>query len=305
MGRQRESELALGAAVPLLVPARTDNGSRNMPSPVIRDQDYAEFRRLLEESCGIVLGDSKHYLVSSRLAPLMARENCATLGDLLALLRRPASRGLLVEVVDAMTTNETQWFRDMQPFRALDEQVLPELAARGPGRNVSVWSAACSSGQEAYSIAMLIQEHKDRGRLADGRVLATDISPRMIERGRAAVYGASEIRRGLDPERQRRHFTVVREGQWKVLPAVSNRVTFRQHNLLESYSLLGRFDVIFCRNVLIYFSLPARAEILGRMAQALNPGGYLFIGSSEALPRGLEALELVRPGGATAYRRKA
>ena len=275
-----------------------------MPSPVIRDQDYAEFRRMLEESCGIVLGDSKHYLVSSRLAPLMARERCTTLGDLLVLLRRPAARALRVEVVDAMTTNETQWFRDIQPFRALDEQVLPELAARGDTRSVSVWSAACSSGQEAYSIAMLIQEHRERGRLADGRVLATDISPRMIERGRAAVYGASEIRRGLDLERQRRHFAVVEEGQWKVVPAVASRVSFRHHNLLESYSLLGRFDVIFCRNVLIYFSLPARTEILGRMAQALNPGGYLFIGSSEALPRSLDQLELVRPAGATAYRRK-
>ena len=304
MNRRWESAMDLGAAVPLLVPARTENGSGTMPSPLIREHDYAEFRRLLEASCGIVLGDNKHYLVSSRLAPLMARERCTTLGDLLALLRRPAARALRVEVVDAMTTNETQWFRDIQPFRALDEQVLPELAARGGARGVSVWSAACSSGQEAYSIAMLIQEHRERGRLADGRVLATDISPRMIERGRAAVYGASEIRRGLDLERQRRHFTVVEEGQWKVVPAVAGRVSFRLHTLLESYSLLGRFDVIFCRNVLIYFSLPARTEILGRMAQALNPGGYLFIGSSEALPRSLDQLELVRPAGATAYRRK-
>lgn len=304
MSHRRRPELALGAAVPLLVPARTQNGSTTMPSPVIRDQDYAEFRRLLEEICGIVLGDNKQYLVSSRLGPLLAREHFTTLGQLLARLREPGSGALRIEVVDAMTTNETQWFRDSQPFQALDQHLLPELAARGGSRTVSVWSAGCSSGQEAYSIAMLIQEHKERGRLADGRVLGTDISPRMIERGRAAVYGASEIRRGLDPERQRRHFTVVEEGQWQVLPAVARRVSFREHNLLDSSTLLGRFDLVFCRNVLIYFSLPARAEILGRMAQALNPGGYLFIGSSEALPRGLEQLELVRLGGATAYRRK-
>ncbi len=266
--------------------------------------DYEVFRRFLEESCGIVLGDNKQYLVASRLSPLMRHHGMADLGDLVRRLQSAGGQRLRAEVIDAMTTNETQWFRDIYPFRILSDQLFPEFERQGK-RQIRIWSAACSSGQEAYSVAMTLEAYRAQGRNLDARIVGTDISPQMVARATAAEYGASEIRRGLNDEQQRRYFDAVDRETWRVRPAVARRASFRQHNLLESFALLGRFDLILCRNVLIYFSLDCRADILRRMGQAMEPGGYLMVGASESLPRELDEFEMVRCRPGVVYRKRS
>lgn len=268
----------------------------------IKNEHYELFRRFLEKSCGIVLGDNKQYLVASRLSRLMGEQGVSDLGVLVARLERPGQEPLRARVIDAMTTNETQWFRDIYPFATLQGQLLPEFQGRGGG--LRIWSAGCSSGQEPYSISMAVEEFRDRSRNIDVQIVGTDISPQMIERARAAQYVANEIRRGLTPERQQRFFWTVDADTWQLRPEPVRRVSFHQHNLLDSFSVLGRFDIIFCRNVLIYFSLTSREDIIRRMARALNPGGYLVVGASESLSRNLAEFEMVRCQPGVVYRRR-
>lgn len=268
-------------------------------------QDYQAFRTLLEEACGIVLGDNKHYLVASRLGRLMTEEGVASLGELVEHLRTGRNRKLRERIIEAMTTNETFWFRDIFPFDILREQIFPDLAERKV-RIPRIWSAACSSGQEPYSISMIFQEHLATrpGSFNDVQILATDISPAVLAEAKAAAYDSHALARGLSPERRQRHFLPQRDGRWQVRPEIRNRVRFSQANLLQPYSLLGRFDVIFCRNVLIYFSSVSKTDILARMARVLNPGGYLFLGSSEAITQYSDEFELVRCPRGSVYRVK-
>ncbi len=274
-----------------------------MSATTIKPEDYERFRRFLETSCGIVLGDNKQYLVLSRLGGLMARQETADLGALVSRLEHGGTHKLRGEVVDAMTTNETQWFRDVYPFALLKDTLLPkfEQACRS---SLRIWSAGCSSGQEPYSLSMAVEERREAGRGLEAQIVGTDISPRMITRAQGAEYGASEVRRGLSPERQRRFFVAAGGDRWKVRPETARRVTFRQHNLLESFTVLGSFDLIFCRNVLIYFSLASREQIIRRMAQTLNPGGYLVVGASESLSRNLDDFEMERCNPGVVYRRR-
>lgn len=274
-----------------------------MSSGAIDPRHYEAFRLFLERSCGIVLGDNKQYLVASRLNQLMKAEGVADLGQLVQRLESTQGRALRADVIDAMTTNETQWFRDTYPFTVLKDHLLPELERAGK-RQVRIWSAGCSSGQEPYSMSIAIEERRESGGTIDGQILGTDVSPQMIERARGAEYFASEIRRGLSPERHQRHFESVTPQTSRVRPAIARRVGFRQHNLLESFSMLGRFDLIFCRNVLIYFSLAVREDIIRRMGQVLTPGGYLVVGASESLSRNMDDFEMVRCNPGVVYRRR-
>jgi chemotaxis protein methyltransferase CheR len=269
----------------------------------IKPEDYERFRRFLETSCGIVLGDNKQYLVLSRLSGLMVRHDAEDLGALVTRLERGGAQRLRAEVIDAMTTNETQWFRDVYPFALLKETLLPKFE-RAKRSSIRIWSAGCSSGQEPYSLSMAVDEYREAGRSLDAQIVGTDISPQMIARAQAAEYGATEVRRGLSPERQRRFFVSAGSERWRVRPETSRRVTFRQHNLLESFTVLGSFDLIFCRNVLIYFSLASREQIVRRMAQSLNPGGYLVVGASESLSRNLDDFEMERCDPGVIYRRR-
>lgn len=269
-------------------------------------QDYEAFRAFLEGACGIVLGDNKHYLVVSRLGRLMSDEGVATLGDLVTHLKDVRNRQLRERIVEAMTTNETFWFRDTFPFDILKELILPDLAERRM-RSPRIWSAACSSGQEPYSISMSVQEYLAArpGSFSDVQILATDISPAILQEAREGVYDALALARGLSPERKQKYFLQLRDDRWQARPEIRNRVRFSQANLLQSYSLLGRFDAIFCRNVLIYFSSESKADILARMARALNPGGYLFLGSSESITQYSDEFELVRCPRGSVYRVKS
>lgn len=264
----------------------------------IKQDHYQEFREFLERSCGIVLGDNKQYLVASRLGQLMSQHGYRDLGELVGGLGAARNHTLRGQVIEAMTTNETQWFRDVYPFEILRQHLLPEFHAQGR-RRPRIWSAACSSGQEAYSISMVLQEYNEQGRYLDAEIIGTDISPAVIEQARAARYNSATVNRGLSPERRQRYFVPVGDEQWEVKPEIRRRASFRIHNLLESFSLLGRFDLIFCRNVLIYFSAESRQDILHRMAKLLNPGGYLLLGASEAMSRNGEDFEMQRtPQGA-------
>lgn len=277
-----------------------------MTRAALSTQDYEAFRAFLEDACGIVLGDNKHYLVVSRLGRLMADEGVATLGDLVTHLKEGRNRQLRERIVEAMTTNETFWFRDTFPFDILKELILPDLAERRV-RSPRIWSAACSSGQEPYSISMTVQEYLANrpGSLSDVQIHATDISPAILQEAKEGIYDTLALARGLSQERKQKYFLQLRDGHWQARPEIRNRVRFSQANLLQSYSLLGRFDVIFCRNVLIYFSSESKADILARMARVLNPGGYLFLGSSESISQYSDEFEMVRCPRGSVYRVKS
>ncbi|MGE0082153.1 MAG: protein-glutamate O-methyltransferase CheR [Thiohalomonadaceae bacterium] len=277
-----------------------------MPHTVqISQQEYDAFRKFLEDACGIVLGDNKHYLVTSRLSRLMRDFGIAELGELMRRMTSQPGGKLRESIIDAMTTNETQWFRDGYPFEVLSRFILPELAQKRP-KQLRIWSAASSSGQEAYSISITLQEFlmARPGSLPPlMQVIGTDISPSMLREANSASYDRMALARGLTPERIQRWF-VQKGDRWEVKPEIRGRVTFRELNLLQSYASLGKFEVVFCRNVLIYFSSELKRSILERIAQVLNPGGYLFLGGSESPTSYTDAFEIVRTPYGVVYRVK-
>jgi chemotaxis protein methyltransferase CheR len=276
-----------------------------LQSQDISQVDYEKFRLFLEQACGILLGDGKQYLIISRLTKLLRDENIATVSELLTAIQHGSPRHLRNAVIDAMTTNETSWFRDGSPFFILEKNLLAELdkTLKTPCR---IWSSACSSGQEPYTISMLISEYlrKNPGsRLSSSQIVATDISNKMLVAARRGIYEASAIDRGLSPTRKQQFF-IAHGSQWEISDELKQRVQFREQNLLQSYGVLGRFDVIFCRNVLIYFSVQRKADILSRMAQSLNPGGYLFLGASETISGYSDAFDMMRLPEGVVYRRR-
>ncbi len=276
-----------------------------MSNLTISSQEYDAFRKFLEDACGIVLGDNKHYLVASRLGRLLKEFETNSIGDLITRMKREPRSGLRERVIDAMTTNETFWFRDNHPYALLKDLVLPELAAKRVSQ-VRIWSAACSSGQEPHSISMIAQEYLQShpGQLADNiKIIGTDISPTMLKAGREARYDALALSRGLSPERKKRFFTPVGD-QWEVNKNIRQRIQFKELNLMNSYAAVGKFDVIFCRNVLIYFSTELKKEILKKMAQTLNPGGYMFLGSTETIASYSSEFETVRHQGGIVFKLK-
>lgn len=283
--------------------------SATAKSPVtastLTPEDYAAFRTFLEEVSGIVLGDNKQYLVTSRLTRLMQENGLETFGALMRQLKSDSK--LRHRIMDAMTTNETSWFRDTYPFDILKEHILPEFA-KGSARQIRIWSAACSTGQEPYSLSMAITEYLQgkSGSLTSGsiQILATDISPRVLEQARSGIYEGVAVTRGLAAERKQRYFKQVGDS-WQVNEAIRSRITFRELNLMQSYTSLGKFDVIFCRNVLIYFSTELKKDILSRMAKALNPGGYLVLGGSESISNYSDEFDLVRWRSGVIYKHKS
>ncbi|TWH64992.1 chemotaxis protein methyltransferase CheR [Azomonas agilis] len=247
---------------------------------------FEQFRVFLEKNSGIQLGENKQYLVNSRLNKLMEQNSIKTLDELVRKLQASPRSSLQIQVIDAMTTNETLWFRDTYPFDVLKQRLLPELVRENMGQRLRIWSSACSSGQEPYSISIAIDEFEQAnpGLLKAGvQIVATDLSGSMLNICRQAEYDSLAIGRGLSSDRLQRFFDKKEESRWQVKGKIRNRVEFKALNLLESYSSLGKFDIIFCRNVLIYFSSELKKDILKQMHSALKPGGYLFLGASEAL----------------------
>ena len=245
--------------------------------------DYEFLRKLLKERSGLVLGGDKQYLVESRLLPISRRLGVAGLTGLMQKLRQPDSEALAVEVVEAMATNESLFFRDKLPFEHFTDTVMPALLkSRAQQRRIRIWCAAASTGQEPYSLAMTL---KDMGhRLAGWRteILATDFSLEVLEKAKAGIYSQFEVQRGLPIQMLVKYFTQVGE-MWQIAPEIRAMVQFRPFNLLHDCAQLGRFDVVFCRNVLIYFDQHTKIEVLDRLAQVIVPDGYLVLGAAETV----------------------
>ncbi|MET0082846.1 MAG: protein-glutamate O-methyltransferase [Sedimenticola sp.] len=272
-------------------------------SHLLSEQEYQDFRHFLEQACGIVLGPGKEYLVASRLSRLMHERGFENVGELLKQLDPAVTSPLKIAVIDAMTTNETYWFRDGAHFQLLKQRVLPELCAARRGR-IRLWSAACSSGQEPYSISMTLNEFEQDSTpsLRNGvEILATDISHSMLKIAREGQYCGFSAARGLSHQQRERYFE--QHGACITLrEEVRRRVVFQEMNLTRQLDSLGRFDVIFCRNVLIYFSPQQKQEILSQLTRSLNPGGYLFLGSTESLSGLSDHFEMIKTTGGIAYR---
>jgi len=269
----------------------------------ITPNGYIRFRDYLQKACGISLSDNKQYLVASRLGKVLEREGFSKIEQLVDALEKYGSSKLKEEVINAMTTNETLWFRDVHPFSILKDKVLPEMTS-APLR---IWSAASSTGQEPYSISMVIEDFKSSrpGVLKPGeKIVATDICTNILQHAKQGEYDSLAIARGLGPELQRRYFNKINDLTWKIKPHLSARVEFKYLNLIESFSMLGKFDVIFCRNVLIYFTVDMKLDILKRMHACLKPGGYLFLGGSEALSGLSDYFEIVQCHPGIVYKAK-
>ena len=275
----------------------------NFDINTMTDVDYRKFTEFLEDACGIVLGNNKHYLVSSRMKRIMIEYKLGSVGELMEEMNRDRSSQLRTRIIESMTTNETSWFRDNLPFDVLKQVILPEQARQNKSR-IRIWSAACSSGQEPYSIGISAHEFQlsNPGLYkGDIEILATDISPEMLKIANSGIYDSSSLDRGMSAERKTRYFQKQGE-QWKINPLIHAKVSFRELNLLQSYALLGRFDVIFCRNVLIYFSRESKKDIVERMANSLNPGGYLVLGGSESMTNVSDRYTMEKVGGCVLYR---
>jgi chemotaxis protein methyltransferase CheR len=243
--------------------------------------DYDFLRKLLRERSGLDLSADKQYLVESRLIPLARRAGLPGIAELVAKVKF-GSDGLTSEVVEAMTTNETFFFRDKIPFDHLRETILPALLqARSSRRSLRIWSAACSTGQEPYSIAMCLKEF---AALSGWRIeiVATDLSQGVLEKARSGIFSQFEVQRGLPIQMLVKHFTQVGE-LWQLNANIRAMVQHRQLNLLQDFSHLGTFDVVFCRNVLIYFDQDTKAGIFERVAKVLEPDGVLVLGAAESV----------------------
>ncbi|MDH5573210.1 MAG: protein-glutamate O-methyltransferase CheR [Gammaproteobacteria bacterium] len=272
----------------------------------LSNSDYDNFRHMLEDACGIVLGENKHYLVTSRLNRLSEELAYNSLSEMLNALNKGGDFKLKERVIDAMTTNETSWFRDTYPFEMLKNTMLPEFGKQKKNP-LRIWSAASSTGQEAYSISMTLNEFKQKNPGAfSGRleIVGTDISPTVVKSARDAKYDELSIMRGLSEARRNLFFVDQKDGGWTVKPDVRMGIRFTELNLLNSYTSLGKFDIIFCRNVLIYFSSALKTDILNRMAQVLQPRGYLFLGGSESPTGYSKAYEMIRLPEGVVYRLK-
>jgi chemotaxis protein methyltransferase CheR len=248
---------------------------------VVSAADYGFLAGLLRERCALVLEPGKEYLIKSRLTPLAQRHGLGAIGPLLERLREPASSGLVTEVVEAMVTTETSFFRDIHPFETLKKTVLPKIIElRRAQRQLNIWCAASSSGQEPYSIAILLKEYFPE--LAGWRVTlsATDISQEMLTRSRAGRYSQVEVNRGLPTPLLLKWFR-QEAGSWQLDEQIRGMVRFTQLNLAQPWPAMPQWDLIFLRNVMIYFDINMKKEILSHISRVLSPDGYLLLGGAE------------------------
>jgi len=246
--------------------------------------DYDYLRKLLRERSGLVLSADKEYLVESRLLPVARRAGLSGLAELVLELKKgPRAEPLAVDVVEAMTTNETFFFRDKLPFEHFRDTMMPALmAARAKVRRLRIWCAAASAGQEPYSLAMYLREMAPR--LAGWRIeiVATDLSRDVLAKARSGIYSHFEVQRGLPIAMLIKYFTRIGD-TWQIAPDIRTMVQFRPLNLLSDFSHLGIFDVVFCRNVLIYFDQATKTDVLDRVARVMSCDGHLVLGAAETV----------------------
>lgn len=249
-------------------------------------EDIKVISRLVNDLCGVVLDETKGYLIESRLSSVAEEAGCKTFSELYYKARYNTDKALQNAIIDAITTRETLFFRDTSPFEALQHKVLPELVDAKVGtpyaKRLRIWSAACSTGQEPYSIAMLLHELLPDVAGWDIQITATDISDAAIQQASLGQYSDHEISRGMRQELLNKYF-VRQTGGWRAKDELRAMIAYRRLNLLEPLVGLGPFDVIFCRNVAIYFTPEARRNLFERLTGVLGAAGYLFVGSSESL----------------------
>lgn len=251
----------------------------------VRPEEFRQWAGYIENSTGIVLDEGKAYLLESRLGPLLEELGCADYAQLLRRVRGDAGGGLASRVVDAVTTHETSFFRDRHPFELLAHKILPDCLERSRNNGTAalrIWSVASSTGQEAYSIAMVIKDFLGDLRRLNVRILASDISEQSLRTASSGWYTRYELSRGLTSAHLRRHFSRKGEG-WQINDELRAMVLFQRINLQEPPDGLGTFDVIFCRNVAIYFSQEGRRRLFQRLAGFLRRPGALILGSTESL----------------------
>ncbi|MFT5488663.1 MAG: chemotaxis protein methyltransferase CheR [Paracoccaceae bacterium] len=248
-------------------------------------QDFEYLKDFLKSRSGIVLSADKLYLVESRLTPVARDLGMSGIDELISTLQKTADESLKTRITDAMTTNESFFFRDQTPFDNLKDHVLPPMIAarKAKGQNrIRIWSAACSSGQEPYTIAMMLLENKAKFGDMSFEILATDLSTEIVDKAKEGAYSQFEVQRGLPIQLLVKYFTQT-ETAWQISEDIRKMVRFQTFNLLDSYGVLGKFDIIFCRNVLIYFDQDTKGAILGRMSDISAPDASLFLGGAESV----------------------
>lgn len=268
----------------------------------INTTDFAFLQTLVRERSAIVLDPGKEYLAETRLAPIARGAGLPGIGELVAKLRTDPRGTLTDKVIEAMTTNETSFFRDVHPFEALRLNILPDLIkARANERTLNLWCAASSSGQEPYTIAMLIRENFPA--LIEWRIrfIATDISQEMLRRSRDGIYSQLEVNRGLPAKYLVKYFE-KRGSDWQIKADLRSMIEFKELNLIKPWPAMPPLDVVFIRNVLIYFDLPTKRAILGNIRKVLRPDGYLFLGGAETTLSLDESFKRAQVGPTWCYR---
>ena len=245
--------------------------------------DFELYKSLLYDKSGLVITPDKSYLLDSRLTPIAKKWNYPTLDMMTLQLRAIPDPKLVKDIVEAMTTNETSFFRDTKPFTLFQETVLPHMMqARAAKKTVRIWCAACSSGQEPYSLAMILKDKEAQFKGWRFEIIATDLSEDILAQARKASYSQFEVQRGLPIQYLMKHFTQVGEA-WQLKDDIKNMVKFSTFNLLDDMARMGQFDIIFCRNVLIYFDEKTKGSILGKMEKQLDKDGFLLLGGAETV----------------------
>lgn len=244
--------------------------------------DFTFVANLVRENSGLVLSADKTYLVESRLSPIARRDGFPSIDELITAIRVRRDARLIDAVVDAMTTNETFFFRDKTPFDIFETSVLPDLIARKRGGTIRIWCAAASTGQEPYSLAMIADAFGPRMGGCKLEILGTDISERCLDKAKAGVFTQFEVQRGLPVQMLVKNFKKDGEA-WKIDDRLKTNIRFRPMNLLDDFRGLGKFDVIFCRNVLIYFDAVTKKSVLERMSSQVEGPGFLFLGAAETV----------------------
>lgn len=279
---------------PINNPARRSTTSSSpSPSPVgfkknakITPEEVKLLSKYIYGISGIHIEASKAYLLETRLGRLLEANNCATYSEFYHKAKTEASKGIEKQIVDAITTNETLFFRDTGPFELLRHKIIPEVmdnrSAKTMATPLRIWSSACSTGQEVFSIAIILKELLGPSAQSKTKLLGTDLSAAAVKQASYGEYNKFEIERGLPQAQLQRYFT-ARGGNWKIKDEIRALATFRQMNLMHPFKALGKFDIIFCRNVAIYFTLDDRKKLFNKIADTLEPDGFLIIGSTESL----------------------